>query len=56
MLYLYIVVYGVLCRACNLTSFSPCLTGPVDYLFAPCHEGPGFNPQGVTFLKPGFSC
>jgi hypothetical protein len=21
---------GALCRACNLTSFSPCLTGPVD--------------------------
>ncbi len=26
---------GALWRACNLTSFSPCLTGPVDYLFTP---------------------
>ncbi len=33
---------GVLWRACNLTSFSPCLTGPVDYLFASRHKGPRF--------------
>jgi hypothetical protein len=24
--------------------------------FASCHEGPGFNPQGGTFVKLGFSC
>jgi hypothetical protein len=28
-------------RACNLTSFSPCPTGPVDYPLASCHDGPG---------------
>jgi hypothetical protein len=34
-------------RACNLTSFSPCLTGPVDYLFASRQKGPSFkSPQG----------
>jgi hypothetical protein len=27
----------ILSRACNLTSFSPCLTGQVDYLFASHH-------------------
>ncbi len=36
-----------LCRACNHTSFSPCLSGPVDYPFASHHEGPGFNTRGV---------
>ncbi len=36
---------GALWRACNLTAFTPCFTGPMDYLFAPHHEGPGFNPQ-----------
>ncbi len=30
-------------RACNLTLFSPCLTGPVDYPFASCHKGPRFK-------------
>jgi hypothetical protein len=43
-------------RACNLTSFTPCLTGPVDYPFASHHEGPWFKPQGDTYVKPGFSC
>jgi hypothetical protein len=43
-------------RACYLAAFTPCLTGPVDYLFASPHEGPGFNPQGGTYMKPGFSC
>ncbi len=47
---------GALWRACNLISFSPCLTGPVDYPFASHREGPRFNPQGGTYLKPGFSC
>jgi hypothetical protein len=47
---------GALWRACNLTAIATCLTGPVDYLFASRHEGPGFNPQGGTYVKPGFSC
>jgi hypothetical protein len=33
-------------RACNLITFTPCLTGPVDYPFASCHEGPGFKTPG----------
>jgi hypothetical protein len=37
---------GALWRACNLTSFSPCLTSPVDYLFASHHKGPRFKSQG----------
>ncbi len=37
---------GALWRACNLTSFSPCLTGPVDYLVASRHKGPGFKSPG----------
>jgi hypothetical protein len=42
-------------RACNLTEFSPCLTGPADYPFAYCHEGPGSKfSGGVLNLKPGF--
>ncbi len=43
-------------RACNLTAFTHCLTGPVVHLFASRHEGPGFNSQGGTYVKPGFSC
>ncbi len=43
-------------RACNLTSFSPCLTDPVDYLFASRHKGPRFKSPGGTYVKPGFSC
>jgi hypothetical protein len=43
-------------RACNLTSFSPCLTGPVDYPFASRHKGRGFKTHGGTYVKPGFSC
>jgi hypothetical protein len=39
---------GALWRACSLTSFSPCLTGPVDYLFASCHKGPRFKSPGGT--------
>ncbi len=38
---------GALWRACNLTSFSPCLTGPLDYLFASRHKGPVFKTSGV---------
>ncbi len=38
-------------RTCNLTSFSPCLTGPVNYPFASRHKGPGFkSPGGVLML------
>ncbi len=33
-------------RACNLTLFSPCLTCPVDYLFASRHKGPRFKSPG----------
>ncbi len=33
-------------RACNLASFSPCLTGPVDYLFASHHKRPRFKSSG----------
>jgi hypothetical protein len=36
----------VLWRACDLTSFSPCLTVPVDYLFASLHKGPRFKSPG----------
>jgi hypothetical protein len=38
----------VLYSPCNLTAFTPCLTGPVDYPFASRHEGPGFYSQGGT--------
>ncbi len=44
---------GALWRACNLTSFSPCLTGPVDYLFASCHKGPGFKSPGWYLCETG---
>jgi hypothetical protein len=40
-------------RACNLTSFSPCLTGPVDYLFASCHKGPRFKSPGRNLCETG---
>ncbi len=35
-------IHFLLWRACNLTPFSPCLTGPVDYPFLR-YEGPGFK-------------
>ncbi len=44
---------GALWRAWNLTSFSPCLTGPVDYLFASCHKGPRFKSPGGYFCETG---
>jgi hypothetical protein len=28
----------------------------VGHPFTSCHERPGFNPQGGTYVKPGFSC
>ncbi len=40
-------------RSCNLTSFSPCLTGPVDYPFASCHKGPGFKSPGGYLYETG---
>jgi hypothetical protein len=43
----------ILWRACNLTSFSPCLTGPVDYLFASCHKGPRFKSPGGYLCETG---
>ncbi len=47
---------GALCRACNLTAFIHSSTGTVVQPLASCYEGPGFNPQGGTSVKPGFSC
>jgi hypothetical protein len=43
----------VLCRACNITSFSPCLTGPVDYLFASRHKGLRFKSPGGYLWETG---
>jgi hypothetical protein len=43
----------VLWRACNLTSFSPCITGPVDYLFASRHKGPRFKSPGEYLCETG---
>jgi hypothetical protein len=40
-------------RACNLTSFSPCLTGPVDYLFASSHKGLRFKSPGGYLCETG---
>ncbi len=37
-------------RACNLSSFSPCLTGPVDYPFASRHKGPGLKSPGGVLM------
>jgi hypothetical protein len=44
---------GALWRACNLTSISPCLTGPVDYLFSSCHKGPRFKSPGGYLCDTG---
>ncbi len=44
---------GALWRACNLTSFSPCLTGPVDYLFASHHKGLRFKSPGGYLCETG---
>ncbi len=37
-------------RACTLTAVKHSSTGPVVHLFASHHEGPRFNPQGVTYV------
>ncbi len=47
---------GALWTACNLTAIKHSSTGPVVHPFASRHEGPRFNPQGGTYVKPGFSC
>jgi hypothetical protein len=46
---------GALWRACNLTSFSRCLTGPVDYryLFASRYKGPRFISPGGYLCETG---
>jgi hypothetical protein len=38
--------------ACNLTAFTHSSTGPVVHPFASRREGPRFNPQGGTYVKP----
>jgi hypothetical protein len=37
-------------------AFTHSSTGPVIHLFASRHDGPGFNPQRGSYVKPGFSC
>ncbi len=44
---------GALWRACNLTSFSSCLTGSVDYPFASRHKGPRFKSPGGFLCETG---
>ncbi len=44
---------ALLWRACNLTSFTPCLTGPVGYQITSRHEGPGFQPPGGYLSETG---
>jgi hypothetical protein len=43
-------------RACNLTACIHSSTGPRVRPLASHHEGPEFNPQRGTYVKPGFSC
>ncbi len=38
-------------RSCNLTASIHSSTGPVLHPFASHQEGPGFNPQGGTYVK-----
>jgi hypothetical protein len=44
---------GALWRACNLTSFTLCLTGPVDYLFASRHKALRFKSPGGVLCETG---
>jgi hypothetical protein len=37
----------------NLTSFSPCLTGPVDYPLASYHKGPRFKSPAEYLCETG---
>jgi hypothetical protein len=46
-------IYTLMCRACNLTSFSLCLTGPVDYPIASRHKGSGFKSPGGYLCETG---
>jgi hypothetical protein len=50
---LFLLFKETLWRAFNLTSFSPCLTGPVDYPFASCHKGPRFKSPGGYLCETG---
>jgi hypothetical protein len=44
-------------KICREPAISPCLTGPVGYLFASRHKGHGLkSPGGGTHVKLGFSC
>ncbi len=45
----------ILWRACNLTAFTPCLTGPGDYPFASRHKGPRFKSPGGYLCETGIS-
>jgi hypothetical protein len=44
---------GALWRSGYLTSFSPCLTGPVDYLLASRHKGLRFKSPGGYLCETG---
>jgi hypothetical protein len=48
--------WGGALASLHLTAFIHSSTGPVVQPFASRHEEPGFNPQGSTYVKPGFSC
>ncbi len=48
-------VSSLMWRACNVTAFTHSSTGPVVHPFASHHERPGFNPQGGSDVKLGFS-
>jgi hypothetical protein len=52
---MHVYLFSMLWRACNLTSFSPCLTGSVDYLFASRHKGPRFKSPGGYLCETGIS-
>jgi hypothetical protein len=43
---------NIVCRACSLTAYIHSSTGPVVHPFDSHYEGPRFNPQGDTYVKP----
>ncbi len=47
------IIYIILSRSCNFTSFPLCLTGQVDYLFASRHKGPRFKSLGGYLYETG---
>jgi hypothetical protein len=49
-------VEQVICGEPAISLHLHSLTGPVGQPFASRHEGPGFNPEGGTYMNPGFSC